>query len=530
MGFKSFNKNSGLSFIAVLVMAVLFTFGAVSAPISIFAAPNSESNTESSSSDKNSTSSESTGDSKSKTSSNDDDEQQTSGSSKSDTKTGSDDNDDEDETDDESEAAPKPTKNPRVDENGRPIINERECALLIDARTGEVLFEQNSEKQIYPASTTKIMTALLTLEAIERGELHLNAAFLITPDMLEDLPADGSSMLLKEGEAMTVQYLLEGLMVESGNDAAQALAIIVCGDVPTFVQRMNDKAAELGLSGTHFMNPHGLHDDEHYTTAADLAKITQAAMKNKTFRSIAAMSQAIIPATEKVGSRTMINTNGLLSTLKYSDYYYQNATGVKTGHTSQAGFCLVSSAQEGDLEVIAVLMNAATEDDRHYDSRNMLSYAIDNFKAVTPIKKDEMLTEIKVKFGTGYDHTTLSVSDSITVTVPEDTEDEDLEIRYVLPDYIAAPVEEGEKVGTVEVVLNGKTVGTGDLLADMTVKRHPLGFLMQFFAFIWSFWLVKVIVLAVGAALVIFVIYMIVNIRKNLKLAKRNRRRSLRKR
>ncbi|MFR7654770.1 D-alanyl-D-alanine carboxypeptidase family protein, partial [Monoglobus pectinilyticus] len=145
----------------------------------------------------------------------------------------------------------EPTKNPRVGDGGKPILAEQEAAILVNCLNGEVMFEQNSDKQIYPASTTKIMTALLTLEAIDRGEINLNSAFLITPDMLEDLPADGSSMQLKEGEAMTVQYLLEGLMVESGNDAAQALAVIVCGDVPTFVERMNNKAEELGLSGTH---------------------------------------------------------------------------------------------------------------------------------------------------------------------------------------------------------------------------------------------------------------------------------------
>lgn len=530
MLFKNLHRNSKScqSRAAALIIAVLLTFGAVLAPAAVFAEPDtqsSDSETGSSTTQKSNNNSSS----KSETKNTDtDDDKQNSDSSKSSKKSSSDNKSDDEESDDEAEATPKPTKNPRLDENGRPVLSDNECAVLVDARTGEVLFEQNSEKQVYPASTTKIMTALLVLEAIERGEIHLNSAYLITPDMLEGLATDGSSMLLKEGEAMTVQYLLEGLLVESGNDAAQALAIIVCGDVPTFVQRMNDKAAALGLSGTHFMNPHGLHDDEHYTTAADLCELTKAAMKNKTFRNIVAMSQAIIPATEKTGSRTFINTNGLLSTLKYPNYYYKNATGVKTGHTSQAGFCLVSSAQEGALEVISVLMNSATEDDRHYNSRNMLAYAIDNFKAVTPIKRDDMLTEVKVRFGTGSDHTTLSVSKDITVTVPEDTEEEDLEIRYVLPDYIAAPVETGDKVGTVEVVLDNKVVGTGDLLADMTVKRHPLGFLMQFFAFIWSFWIVRILIIAIVLGLIIFVIYMTVNIRRNLKLAKRSRRRSKR--
>ena len=424
----------------------------------------------------------------------------------------------------------EPTKNPRVGDGGKPILADQEAAILVNCLNGEVMFEQNSDKQIYPASTTKIMTALLTLEAIDRGEINLNSAFLITPDMLEDLPADGSSMQLKEGEAMTVQYLLEGLMVESGNDAAQALAVIVCGDVPTFVERMNNKAEELGLSGTHYMNVHGLHDEEHYTTAADLCTLSREAMKNKTFRSIVAMSQANIPATDKVGARTLINTNGLLSTLKYPNYFYQYATGIKTGHTSQAGYCLVSSAQKGDLEVIGVVMNCKTEDDRHYDSKNLLAYAIDNYKAVTAITQGDMVGEIKVRFGSGTDHTTLSTNSNIIVTVPEDANSEDLKIETSLPEYMAAPVNEGDKIGTVNVVLNGEVVGSGDLIADFSVKRHPLGFLMQFFSYIWSFWFVKILIVILAAALVIFIIYMIINIRRNIKLAEMRRRSSRSKR
>lgn len=425
----------------------------------------------------------------------------------------------------EPEETPEPTKNPRIQDDGKPIMAENECAVLIDSRSGEVMFEQNADKRVYPASTTKIMTALLVLEAVERGDVNLNSAFLVTPDMLEGLAPDGSSMRLVEGEAITVQYLLEGLLIESGNDAAQALAIIVCGDVPTFVQRMNDKAQELKLKDTHFVNPHGLHDEEHYTTAHDLCIVTKEAMKNKTFRNIVSMAQAVIPATDKSGVRTFLNTNGLISTLRYGNYYYQNAIGVKTGHTSQAGFCLVSAAKKGDFEVIGAVMNAAAEDDRHLDSRNMLAYAIDNFKAATPIKRGDMLSEIKVRFGSGSDHTTLSAADDVTVTIPEDANAEDIEVRPVVPDYAAAPVTEGEKLGEAELVLGGKVIGKADLLADMTVKRHPLGFLMQFFAFIWSFTIVKIIAITLAAALVIFVIYVAVGVRRNIKQAKRRRRR-----
>ncbi len=520
---KSNIKKEKTISIAAFVMAVFLMLGTVLVPSLVFAEPTSEPKSTSGKTESSSKSSTTKPGNEKESKTKTDDKKSKQGNKDKDDK--DDENDEDiDEENDDAEAAPSPTKNPRLDENGRPVLAERENAILVDSRTGEVLFEQNADARIFPASTTKIMTALLVLEAIERGDLNLNAAFLITPDMLENLAIDGSSMSLKEGEAMTVQYLLEGLLIQSGNDAAQALAIIVCGDVETFVQRMNNKADELELEDTHFMNPHGLHDEEHYTTAADMCRITVEAMKNKTFRNIVSMARATIPATEKTGVRTITNTNGLLSTLRYINFYYNNATGVKTGHTSEAGYCLVSSAKKGDFEVVAVVMNAETDDDRHYDSRNLLEYAIDNFKMLTPIKRDDMLSEIKVRFGSGIDHTTLSAAKDMTVTVPADTESEELEVRFVMPDYIAAPIEAGEKVGTVEVVLSGKVVGTGDLIADMTVKRHPLGFLMQFFAFIWGFWFVKITVVVLVAAVIILVVYMAVNIRRNLKQARRDRR------
>lgn len=435
-----------------------------------------------------------------------------------------------DETESDTEAEATPTPDPRVDENGRPVLRGNETAVLVNSTNGEIMFEREKDKRIYPASTTKIMTALLTLEAIDRGEVGLHAAFLVLPEMLEGLPADGSTMLLKEGEAITVEQLLQGLMVQSGNDAAQALAIIVCGDVPTFVERMNNRAAELGMSGTHFTNVHGLYDENHYSTAWDMAVLAMEAMKNPAFRELAATAKAVIPATNKTSQRTFISTNGLLSTQRYANYYYENAIGIKTGHTIEAGYSLVSAAQKGALEVVAVLMNAASEDDRHFDSRNMLKYAIDNNKTVTGITKDEMVGEIKVRFGSGADHTTLSTDSDILVTIPEGANEEDLKTELRIPEYLDAPVNQGDEVGTVEVVYQDKVVGSGRLIADGGVKRHPLGFLMRFFSFLWSFMIVKILVIGLAVALVLFVIYMTVTIRKNIKIAERRRRMSSKRR
>lgn len=425
----------------------------------------------------------------------------------------------------EASAAPSATANPRADENGRPILPDRETAILLDRNTGDVLFEKDADKRMYPASTTKIMTALLVLEAIDRNELNLESSYKITADMLEGLPADGSSMSLKVGEAITVQYLLDGLLVASGNDAAQALAIIVCGDIETFVQRMNDKAAELGLRDTHYVNPHGLHNDDHYTTARDLATVAQQAMEYPTFREIVAMPQVVIPESAGNVRRVLISTNGLISTLRYSDYYYQYATGVKTGRTTEAGNCLVSSATNGNMNVLGVVMNGEEVNDSHTDSLNMLKYALDNFKTITPISKGEMLSEVKVKqgAGAGNDHVTLSTSDNVVVTVENDVDASQLEIEYDLPENIYAPVEMGQVVGTVNIKLDGEVVGSGDLVADKSIERHKLGFLMSAGEYIWSFWFVRVLVVLIAIAIVGFVIYVIVGIRRELRRVKKYR-------
>ena len=424
-------------------------------------------------------------------------------------------------SDEDSEAEPTATPDPRVGADGKPNLSENESAVLLNLTNGEIMFEKDKDKRVYPASTTKIMTALLTLEAIERGEISLHAAFLVMPEMLENLPADGSSMLLKGGETITVEQLLQGLIVQSGNDAAQALAIIVCGDIPTFVERMNARAAELEMTGTNFVNVHGLHDDNHYTTAADLAKLAAEAVKNSMFRDLA---RVVIPATDKTTQRTFISTNGLLSTLRYPNYYYEYATGIKTGHTSQAGYCMVSSAKKGDLEVIGVLMNGADEDDRHFDSRNLLKYAIDNYKTVTAVSRGDMVSEIRVKFGSGTDHTTLSTDSDIKVTIPIDANEEDLVLEPRTAEYLVAPVNQGDEIGAVDITLNGEVVGSGKLFADSGVKRHPLGFLMRFFSFLWSVTIIRVLIILILAALVIFAVYMFVKIRKNIKIAERRRR------
>ena len=199
----------------------------------------------------------------------------------------------------ESAEESKKEENPVRKGNSEPILGAGETGILVDSVSGRVLFEKNSKERMYPASTTKIMTPLLAIEAVERGELSMDTQIEITAQMLENLDIDGTSIALLEGEILTLENLLRGLMIASGNDAASAIATYVGGGTSSFVDMMNTRAAELGAEDTHFVNPHGLHDDDHYTTAADMAKIACEAMKHFEFRNIVDIAHVKIPPTNK---------------------------------------------------------------------------------------------------------------------------------------------------------------------------------------------------------------------------------------
>ena len=228
---------------------------------------------------------------------------------------------------------------------------------LGDPETGLPLYEKNAEEKRYPASTTKIMTALIVLENVQ----DLTQKVTVLEEDFNGVGADASKAGFVVGEEVTVMDLLYGLMLPSGNEAANTLARFVSGSVDAFVEKMNARATDLGCTGTHFVNPNGLHDDNHYTTAHDLFRITQEAMKNETFADIVSTAQKNLDPTNKAaehpnGKNLYILTTNQLILSRNSPYYYAYATGVKTGHTSQAGYCLVASAEKKGSELISVML------------------------------------------------------------------------------------------------------------------------------------------------------------------------------
>ena len=219
-----------------------------------------------------------------------------------------------------------------------PHITSRH-AVLMDANYGEILYEKAAREKAYPASITKVMTALLVSEAIDRGELSQDQMITVSSTSQFDLSADGSTANLKPGEVISVKDLMYCLLLPSANEAANILAEAVCGDVASFIELMNQRARELGCTGTHFANTHGLHDDDHYTTAYDICLFTREALKHDLIREVVGTSVYTVPATNLSEPREFYNTNALLSNWHYMGYVYDKAIGVKTGTTPEAGRC-----------------------------------------------------------------------------------------------------------------------------------------------------------------------------------------------
>ncbi len=429
----------------------------------------------------------------------------------------------------EAEVMEKPEE-PSLDANGKPILPKGTTGILVERKTGYILFEKDSQKRMYPASTTKIMTALLALEAVEEGVITLDTPFTVTEDILEGLDPDGTNMALKPGETMTLLRLLHGLMIASGNDAAVAIATMVSGSETAFVDRMNARAEELELADTHFVNPHGLHDENHYTTAADMAKIARTAMGFESFRNIVDIAHVKIPPTNMTEEeRYYINTNGLISAMRYRDYYYPKSTGIKTGYTSEAGNCLVASATDKGMELVSVVFGADGVDNSHKGSILLLDYGFTSHTTITPVGENQIMGEIKVRQARQKDSVTLSSLERVSVVAPNGTKTEELEVKLHLPETLKAPIAKGEQVGSFSIYLDGQELGSGILCADTEVKRSFFWPALALFEWLWSFLLIRVLCYFVLSVFGLFAVVFILRFYNEVRRSARSRQRQKRK-
>lgn len=345
-----------------------------------------------------------------------------------------------------------------------------EAAILMDNNTGKILYSKNENKKMYPASTTKIITAILTLE-----NCNLDEVVTVSYDAAMSIPDGYSSAYLQIGEQLTVEQLLQLLLIHSANDAANVLAEYVGGSVESFVSMMNTKVNELGLSNTHFINTYGMHDDNHYTTAQDLAIIMKYCMKNEDFRRLAGSASCAIPATNKFGTRTYTSTNELI--IPNSSNYYPYLTAGKTGYTSQAGDCLVSCSYKDDLELICVVLGGKSVNGistRFSETKTLYEYGYNNYSMKKLLNADDIVTQIDVSNGTkDTKNLNLLASNSINVLLENTISEDKLAFEMNLKEDIKAPIEQGDNLGSVSYVIDGIQYET-NLIASHSVEKSKL--------------------------------------------------------
>lgn len=348
-----------------------------------------------------------------------------------------------------------------------PLIGQG--AILIDATTGTVLYEKDSHKQLYPASTTKIMTAILALENLKlTDKVEIDAETPFT---------EGSRIYLLEGEDVNVEDVMYGMMLESANDSAVALAKKISGSVEQFAKLMNEKAKELGAENTNFVNPNGLHDDAHLSTAYDLAMIAKYAMKNSLFRDFVSTYQYTMAATNLQETRYFYNTNRLL----YDNIHkvtvngqirgckYDGITGIKTGYTSRAGGCLVAGAKRGSTELIAVTL-ASTDMGRFQDCITLLDYGFANYKTVNALEQGKDLGTIPVSRGS-VKNVRVILPDEVNATLPSEASTSLIRTEIELYDSVEAPVVRGQKAGNIKIYAGDELIGEYDAVTADQVDR-----------------------------------------------------------
>lgn len=343
--------------------------------------------------------------------------------------------------------------------------NSPSC-LLMDAKTGEILYAKNAYDKMYPASTTKLMTAILTLE-----NCKLTDVTTVSHNAIYSIPVGYSHANLKEGEELTIEELLNVLLIPSANDAAIVLAEHISGSVDEFSKLMNQKAKELGCLNTNFVNPNGIHDDKHVSTAYDLALIGQYAMKFSDIMRIAMVKQYTLPTTNKYNKTDRIfnATNALINDESLNKNYYSYATGLKTGYTDSAGSCIVSTAKKGNIELIAVILNGSSINSRYDDCKTLFNYGFENYAYTKLNYADEIVKTIEISNGTRETkNLDIAVKDEIGVLLKSNIDKNNIQPEIEINSDLKAPISENSVVGKISYTIAGKTYSS-DLVADSSV-------------------------------------------------------------
>ena len=387
------------------------------------------------------------------------------------------------------------------------------CVLLVDEDSGQYYYTRNIDAKAYPASLTKIMTLLLAVEAVERGDVQLSDTVTAYADCNADMVEGASNADIKVGETVRVIDLLYALMLPSANEAAYMLARHVGGTSEHFVDMMNTRAEELGCTGTHFCNPCGLHEEDHYTTARDLYLIARETMKNDTFTNIIDTVQYRMPKTNMHEERIIFTTNQLIFS-SFNPWSYPYNKGIKTGHTSQAGNCFVGYAEYGDAKLYSVVLGSATSSKEYptvaasfTDTKSLYKWGFTHFKTKTVAKKGDTLAHIKVDLSTQTDQLVLTAKTDLVALLPADVETDSLEATPNLPEAVDAPIKAGDVVGSMTYSYNGTSYGTVELVALSDVEMSRVLYYSDKLSHFFQSTVFKIVLIAAAIFIVLYILF-----------------------
>lgn len=353
------------------------------------------------------------------------------------------------------------------------------AAILVESSTGKILFEKNSHEKMYPASTTKVMTAILVLENCDLEEMAT-----VSRNAVFSIPSGYVNCNLRENEQICVKDLMYALMVKSANDAAVVLAEHISGSVESFADKMNEKAKELGCQNTHFVNPNGIHHENHYSTAYDLYLMAHYAMKNETFRNYVSTTSYTLPATNQYPAqdRICLTTNDMIR--PNSRYYQENVIGIKTGYTTEAKNCLISAARKNNVELIGVVLHAGTNaeglSERYIDTKALFDYGFHDFGFRDIVKANDVVKNIEIENGNKDTRSlNLLAKDDLSAYLNTEIDLNSLTPDITLNENLEAPIEAGSVLGKMtyridDVEYSTNLVAETEVVAKINVNLFVL--------------------------------------------------------
>ena len=353
--------------------------------------------------------------------------------------------------------------------------------VVADLNSEHILYEKNMYERVAPASLTKIMTILITVEAVENGECSLTDMVTAQADCRTGMEEDSSTADLFPGDTLSLEDLLYCAMLASANEACNIIATYLSGSIAAFVDRMNERAAKLGCRDTHFANPNGLTNADHYSTAYDFSLITREAMRHELFMTVVNTLSHDIPETSMAQARTLNSTNALIcaDSMYGSQYLYEGASGVKTGYTRAAGYCLISTATRNDVGILCIVMgstgpfNSDREDYGNFeDTIRLYNWAFDNFVYHTVLTPSDGIQKVTIDLASGDGVAILRPQRDVTLLLPKDFDSTSMTVTNVRiqEDKLVAPITAGTVLGSADICINGEYYETIDLITNLNIE------------------------------------------------------------